>query len=354
MSRAVSAAAVLMVLAAGVVALAGPPGSGDGESPGASAAVVGASESGVYPALQPIGEIGAAGDGERDSGAGVYPALTAPDRLLFPDERALRSARRWLATRRGRVAFAVADERGGVRGVDPRARFASASLTKAMILLAFLRRLDATGAQPSRFEELSLGYMIRISDNASTDSLYRRVGDAGLREVARRAGMRDFRIAGDWANATVTAADQARLFLRLDRLVPHRFLSLARTLLETVSPFHTWGIPDAARPRWRTFFKGGWRPEAGAEVVHQAALVESGARRLGVAVMTGDDPSMLYGERTIEGIARRLLAGSDSSAVPTVPRGGGTPPGELGPLEELEEVRPPEPPPLEPLGETGK
>ena len=46
--------------------------------------------------------------------------------------------------------------------------------------------------------------------------------------------MRNFRIAGDWANATVTAADQARFFLALDRLVPARFLPLARNLLETI------------------------------------------------------------------------------------------------------------------------
>ncbi|MGH3991652.1 MAG: serine hydrolase, partial [Pseudonocardiaceae bacterium] len=327
---------------------------GEEDGPGAEASVVGASENGVYPALEPVGEIGATGDGARDSGAGVYPALTATDRLLIPGQGALRNAARWLATRRGRVAFAVVDERGGLSGVRPHARFLSASLTKAMILVAFLRRLEATGEEPTPYELLSLGYMIRLSDNASTDSIFRRVGDEGLRELATRAGMRDFSVGGDWANATVTPADQARLFMALDRVVPARFLPLARTLLETVSPPHSWGIPRASRPRWRTFFKGGWRPEAGAEVVHQAALVESGARRLGLAVMTGDDPSMAYGERTIEGVARRLLAGSDSAAVPTRPSAGGYVPGELSPLQEIDRFRAPDPPPLEPLGSTGK
>ena len=348
---AVAVVAVLLALIAGSIALAGIPELGDPDAPGARASVVGASENGVYPALQQTGMLGAIGDGTVDSGAGVYPALTASDRLVAPDAAAVREAARWMAGRSGRNAFAVVDERGGVSGVDPHERFLSASLTKAMILVAFLRRLERTREEPSRFELLSLGYMIRLSDNASADSIFRRVGGEGLRELARSAGMRDFRMAEDWANATVTPADQARLFVGLERLVPQRFLPLARELLETVSPLHSWGIPRAARPGWRTFFKGGWRPEAGAEVVHQAALLESGSRRLGLAVMTGEDPSKLYGERTIEGVARRLLAGGEPT---TLPRGRGLDPGELAPIWEIDRFRAPEPPPLEPLESTGK
>ena len=55
--------------------------------------------------------------------------------------------------------------------------------------------------------------MIRLSDNASADSIYARVGDEGLIELARAAGMKGFAVSGDWANATVTPADQARFFL---------------------------------------------------------------------------------------------------------------------------------------------
>jgi hypothetical protein len=218
-----------------------------------------------------------------------------------------------------------------------------------MVLVAFLRRLEALRRDPTSFEALSMGYMIRISDNASADAIYRRVGDPLLRELARHAGMRDFAIEGDWANATVTAADQARFFRDLDRLVPPRFLELARNLLETVSPLQTWGIPSAVRPRWRVFFKGGWRPEAGAEVVHQGALLESGGTQVALAVMTAGNPSMAYGEQTIAGIARRLLGSSGSVLVPSVPVGAGAVAGELAPLGDLHGFRPSEPPPLEPL-----
>jgi hypothetical protein len=150
--------------------------------------------------------------------------------------------------------------------------------------------------------------MIRLSDNASADRMYARVGDEGLRELARAVGMGRFRISGDWANAAMTPADQARFFLVADRLVPPRDRPFARTVLATVAAEQAWGVPVAARPRWRTLFKGGWRPQGDSELVHQGALLERGARRLGLAVMTTANPGMAYGERTIEGIARRLLA----------------------------------------------
>lgn len=338
-----SALAVAALVLAGVIDL-------DGGGEGIGAGLVGDSDVGVYPGLRSLEQIAGPGGEPRDSGVGVYPTLTPPRLLVFPGAAALIDARRWIDTREGLVAFAVADARGGVSGILPRQRFRSASLTKAMILVAFLRRLETLRKGPTPFEQQSLGYMIRLSDNASSDSIYRRVGDEALRDLARSAGMHDFEIDGDWANATLTAADQARFFRSLDALVPPHFLPLARNLLETVSPLQTWGIPTVARPRWRTFFKGGWRPEAGAEVVHQGALLETGATRIGLAVMTSGNPSMAYGERTIEGVTRRLLAGSDAALLPTTPVGAGAVPGELAPLGDLRGFRPSEPPPLAPLG----
>jgi hypothetical protein len=180
-----------------------------------------------------------------------------------------------------------------------------------MMLVALLRR----ESEPTESERASLGYMIRLSDNDSADRIYSRVGDEGLRAVADAAGMARFAVSGHWANATLTPADQARFFLVADRLVPRRERAFARTLLETVSAEQTWGVPAAARPRWRTFFKGGWRPEGDGELVHQAALLERGGRRLAVAVMTVRNPDIVYAEKTIEGVARRLLAPATSPLV---------------------------------------
>lgn len=344
MARTVIAAVVAAVLAGGAIALAAHADLGLGgsrsDAPGDGA---------VFPGLRSVEDL-AAPAGQADSGVGVYPALTAPRALRFPTSAAVASARRFAASRRSRTAFAVLDSRGALSGVSAQRGFRSASLTKAMILVAFLRRRAREGREPTSAELLSLGYMIRLSDNASADSIYRRTGDPELSALARRAVMRGFAIAGDWANATLTAADQARLFLALDDLVPARFRRLARTLLETVSPGQTWGIPVAARPRWRTYFKGGWRPGGPGELVHQAALLEGGGRRVAIAVMSDGNPSMTYGEETIEGVTRRLLAGADPTLVQTLPRGGGVVSGELTALDELGGYRAPDLPALERLG----
>ena len=147
--------------------------------------------------------------------------------------------------------------------------------------------------------------MVMASDNDAADFVYGRVGAAGLLDVARAARMTHFGT-GYWANARVTAADQARLFLRLDRVVPPRHRRLARSLLSSIVSWQRWGIAAAARREGLgVWFKGGWRTD----VVHQVALVEGRGRREAIAILTRGSPSFEYGVATVEGVARRLLGG---------------------------------------------
>lgn len=326
-ARYLAPAALIAVVAAAALAVAG---TGTGTAPQRASERVrppaGPPPPTVTPGLRTLAELGMpGGPGQIDSGVGIYPALTATRRLVFPGADAIERARCFARSRDGQVAFAVADERGGLSGRGAHRTFPSASLIKAMILVAYLRKTVEEGAEPSRSDLLTLGYMIRLSDNDSADTMYARVGDEALLDLARRAGMQQFEIAGDWGNATVTAADQARFFLRLDRLVPPRYRELARDLLETVSELQSWGIPAGARPQWRVFFKGGWRPEDEGEMVHQAALLESGSRRVAIAVMTLGSPDMIYGEKSIQGVAERLVDGAPGAALPPPHVCGGQP-----------------------------
>ncbi|MEN3284756.1 MAG: hypothetical protein V7607_5896 [Solirubrobacteraceae bacterium] len=212
------------------------------------------------------------------------------------------AAARYARARAGTVAFAVLDGRGRLRGLRRTARFASASVVKAMLMVAVLRR--AEGGHLGAGERDLLRRMITVSDNDAASAIYAQVGGAGLRSVARAAGAKRFADVGNWADAQLTAADQARFFLRFDRLVPAAHRRYARKLLSSIVDWQRWGIPPVASARgMKVFFKGGWRTG----IVHQVAMLERGGRRVALAVLTSGEPSMAYGEETIEGIARRVL-----------------------------------------------
>ena len=151
--------------------------------------------------------------------------------------------------------------------------------------------------------------MIRFSDNDAADAISARVGMAGLSDVGRRAGMRHFFPYPSWGGSTITAVDQARFFLRVDRLVPRRHRAYAVGLLRNITESQRWGIAAAAPRGWRIAFKGGWGRGVTREVNHQAALLTNAGLRVSVAVMTADNPSHEYGTATQQGVAARLLRG---------------------------------------------
>ena len=212
------------------------------------------------------------------------------------------AARRYARGRKGEVAFAVLDGQGRLRGLDRTVRFPSASVVKAMLLVAVLRKVGTGHLDGGTAKTLTA--MITVSDNDAADAIYARVGGAGLTAVARAARATRFRDVGYWANAQLTAADQARFFYRVDRLVPAKHRAFARKLLSSIVGYQRWGIPPVAkRHDLKAFFKGGWRTG----ITHQVALLVRGNRRIALAVLTSGEPSMAYGEQTIAGIAARVL-----------------------------------------------
>ena len=216
------------------------------------------------------------------------------------------AARKYAKQRSGRVAFAVIHN-GRLRGgyhLDE--QHYSASLSKAMLLVAYLDR--ARGRRLGSADHGLLGPMIKESDNRAAHQVYAIVGGSGaLARVGRRARMTHLGLAGGWADTRVTPRDQARFFSRIDRLVPRRHRGYARALLAHVVPYQRWGVPRARPRAWRIHFKGGWRPG----LVNQAALLRRGRQRIAIAILGDGVPSFGYGTATIEGIARRLLRGAD-------------------------------------------
>jgi len=210
--------------------------------------------------------------------------------------------------RHGAIAFAVRTESGSW-GWHASRTFPSASVLKAMLLVAYLD-LPSVRARPlGPRDRALLAPMIRRSDNAAAGRVLGLVGPGRLRALARRAGMRRFTpVTGIWGLSRIDAADQARYLLHIDSFVALRHRAYAMDLLSTIATSQRWGIARVRPPGWRLYFKGGWGSGTG-WVDHQVALLTRVDERVSVAILTFLDGSHPYGKETLRGVAQRLLRG---------------------------------------------
>jgi hypothetical protein len=109
-----------------------------------------------------------------------------------------------------------------------------------------------------------------------------------------------------WGLSLITARDQTRFFLSLERLLPERHRAYALGLLRTIVPEQRWGVAQAIPKGWELYFKGGWGV---ARVDHQVGLLRRGEDRVAIAVLTVGSPSHAYAAATLEGVSRRLVRG---------------------------------------------
>ncbi len=241
--------------------------------------------------------------------AGAGRAVVRPPDAYRPvgfGEQRVRAAAQYARSRKGVASFAVVDEGGVMWGRGEHELFHAASVVKSMLLAAELHRLSASGAELDKETRGALTAMITISDNDAATQIYEAVGDGGLREVAEQTGMHDFEVKDSWGRARISAADMALYFAGLDRAFPRRYDRFAKSLLGSIIPAESWGIPAVA-DGWSTRFKGGWRETKSGQLVSQAAELRRPGGTLGMAILTDGSPSMPYGIDTLEGVAGKLL-----------------------------------------------
>jgi beta-lactamase class A len=233
-----------------------------------------------------------------------------PEHEPWPAQGAAAEAERIAKVRSGLVSFAAIGPGGRAVSYEPDRQFYSASVSKAMLLIAELRRLNGEGTTLDEGTRSLLEQMITVSDNAAADAIYERVGDPGLNAVAELAGMSGFEgDVGHWSNVKITAADMALFMSKLDELLDLPSGEAGSEMLASVTPAQRWGIPQAAPEGADVLLKGGWRPSDTGQLVHQAAQVKTGGEVYSIAVLTDGNPSQPYGEETIRLIAAELLAG---------------------------------------------
>ena len=237
-----------------------------------------------------------------------------PEPEEWPVDGAVDEAERIAQSRTGVVSFAAIGPDGKTVGFEPDRQFYSASTVKSMLLVAELRRLRREETPLDDSTRSLLEQMITVSDNDAADAIYARVGDPGLNEVAKAAGMTRFSgDVGHWSNVKITAGDMALFMSELDELLALPFGGAGSEMLASVTPTQRWGIPEAAPEEATVRLKGGWRPSDAGELVHQTARVDVGGESYSVAVLTDGNPTQVYGEDTIKLIAAQLLRGSGGS-----------------------------------------
>jgi hypothetical protein len=241
------------------------------------------------------------------AGVGGEKALSRPRLGTLPSARRIRSARRFAAERQGLVAFAVVDTSGNLACYRCDVQYRSASVVKAMLLVAYLNRLARNHEPLTADHEENLHSMVRVSDNNAATAIWAHVGERGLYKLAAHAQMTGFAVSDMWANARITAEDQALFFADIVDLTAPAYRGYARALLLSIAAEQSWGIPEVARPQWQVLFKGGWLTNERGSLVHQVARLERQGSSWAIAVLTDGNPSDGYGRETIRGIAKHLL-----------------------------------------------
>jgi Beta-lactamase enzyme family len=210
--------------------------------------------------------------------------------------------------RRGDVAFAVRTA-DALYGYRPDHQEWSASVLKAMLMVAYLNRPSVAGRALNAQDKSLLHPMITRSDNNAADRVDEIVGTGGLRALAAQVGMTHFAPAEPiWGESEITPRDQTKFFLNIDSHIARRHRVYAMGLLAGIVPSQRWGIGEVAPKGWKLYFKGGWGSGTGL-IDNQVALLTRGCSRISIAVLTMNDGSHAYGKETLKVIFHKLLRG---------------------------------------------
>ncbi len=222
----------------------------------------------------------------------------------------MKEAINYVHTRRGDIAFAVRIPGRTIWGYRPDHQEWSASIVKAMLLVAYTSEPSVADRKLTAREIKILTGMITASNNYDAQVIYDQVGNSGLEALARRVGMTHFATNPQkiWGETLITSRAQTKFFLHINDYLPASHRVFGMYLLQHIIPSERWGIGEVAHKGWKLFFKGGWGYGTGL-IDSQVALLVRGCARVSIAVLTMHDGSHPYGKATIYGVFSRLLRG---------------------------------------------
>ncbi|WP_306189175.1 MULTISPECIES: serine hydrolase [unclassified Streptomyces] len=196
----------------------------------------------------------------------------------------------------------------------------TASIVKVDILAALLLQAQDAGRHLTAEERALAEPMIRHSDNAAANALWREIGRApGLEAANKRLGLTATKggPGAKWGLTQTTARDQIRLLRAVfDGTTPsapthalnEESRAYIRSLMSRVADDQAWGVSAAAGSQWA--LKNGWlqRSTTGLWDVNSVGRITANGHHYLVAVLSGGSASMSDGVALVEKAARQALS----------------------------------------------
>jgi hypothetical protein len=193
-----------------------------------------------------------------------------------------------------------------------RRHFDSASVVKAIILGALLRKAHAEDRWLTRQERFLAWRMITESDNDAATALWNEVGQYRLHRFLHLAAMSETKLSPSWGLTRITARDETRLLHLLT--LPNQVLTTkarryALYLMAHVIPAQRWGVPAGVPDGVTVHVKNGWAPlpfGSSPWWVNSIGCFTSSGGDYTIVILTEGNASAGTGIATIEDIAYRV------------------------------------------------
>ncbi|MER5408906.1 serine hydrolase [Streptomyces sp. NPDC002769] len=196
----------------------------------------------------------------------------------------------------------------------------TASIIKVDILATLLLQAQDAGRRLTAQERAHAEPMIRHSDNAAANALWREIGRApGLEAANKRLGLTETKGGSGtrWGLTRTTASDQIRLLRAVfatggkpdggATALNQESRTYVRTLMAGVATEQAWGVSAAGGSGWA--LKNGWlqRSTSGLWDVNSVGRIVVDGHHYLVAVLSDGSTSMKAGVALVERAARAAL-----------------------------------------------
>ena len=220
-------------------------------------------------------------------------------------------------------------------------QYYSASVVKATILAALLRKLMQEHRYLSSAQQTLAREMITQSSNSAASRLWAEVGRPSLQHFLNLAKMKQTVLGsgGYWGLTLITAHDEIVLLNLLtskNSVLDRASRSYELSLMAQVIPSQRWGVPAGAPADLTVHVKNGWLPYPGQDWhINSIGSFSGHHRNYMIVVLTAGNPSMTYGVNTVQGIAEVINHDLNAGTTDVIPASApypswGTPDEQIG------------------------